>query len=70
MNSLPQLPGYVPSPNSAPDSLLPSHLSLPLLGELVEDGALVLVALGLEVVEVRSVVAAAPGTHWLYQSFW
>lgn len=65
MKSLPQVPGKVPEPNSAPDSSTPRNL------KPVAEGAFDVVALGWDaevelglVVEVDSVVAALPGRHW------
>ena len=72
VNSVPHLPGKIPSPNSAPASLTPNHLNLPAAA------AVVVVVGGAVLVEVTRVVvravvvgagAAEPGRHWLYQSF-
>lgn len=70
MKWVPQVPGYVSSPNSPPASLTPNHLNLP-------GATLDVVGEGPEVVEVDKVVlavvvvvvAAVPGKHWLYQAF-
>ena len=62
VKSLPQVPGKMPCPNSPHDWLMPNHLNF-----LLEDDE-VLVG-GADVVVVFNVVAAVPGTHWLYQSF-
>jgi hypothetical protein len=71
VKSLPQVPGYVPCPNSAHDWLIPSHLSLPLAAaEVVVAGAVEVDVGFVEVVDVFRVVESAPGRHWLYQSFW
>lgn len=71
VNSVPHLPGKIPSPNSPPASLTPNHLNLP---EVV--AVVVVVAGGAVLVEVTRVVAAAvvvgaavPDWHCLYQSF-
>lgn len=75
MNSVPHLPGKIPSPNSPPASLTPNHLNLPeAVAVVVVEGGAVLVEVTRVVVRavvVRAVVvgAAAPGRHWLYQSF-
>ncbi len=45
---------------------MPNHLNLPLLADVLVVGGEEVV----EVVEVFKVVAAVPGRHWLYQSFW
>jgi hypothetical protein len=67
MNSTPHVPGYLPDPNSAPDWLTPNHLNFLAPGLLVE------VEVGADDVEEDLVevvmVVAAPGWHWLYQSF-
>lgn len=60
MKSLPQTPGYVPWPNSAPDSEAPTQLSLPSGVALFVAVAPALVVAAL--VEVVRVVPA-PGTH-------
>jgi len=57
MNSVPQRPGKMPLPNSAPDWLAPNHLNLP-AGVLVGPG------LGAAVV----VGPLLPGWHWWYHS--
>lgn len=51
----------MPWPNSPHDWLMPNHLNF-----LLDDDE-VLVG-GADVVVVFNVVAAVPGTHWLYQS--
>lgn len=69
---VPQVPGYVFSPNSAPASLTPNHLNLPdATLDVVVEGADEVVEVDkvvLAVVVVVVVVAAVPGKHWLYQS--
>jgi hypothetical protein len=56
VKSLPQVPGYVPEPNSAQDWLMPNHLNLPLEEvEVLPDAD--------DVVVIFRVVAAVLGTH-------
>ncbi len=69
---VPQTPGYVPVPNSAPDSSTPSHLNFPVataVADVVVAVVLVDTAVVLEdevvavVVLVVRVVGAVPGIH-------